>query len=78
VLGTAFSTDGRFLVSCSRDRTLKLTEVRSAFIDNVTSITPAPSGRAGGGGAATVQGEAMVKAANIAVASTERRSTTNC
>jgi WD40 repeat protein len=41
VLGTAFSKDSRFLVSVSRDRTVKLTEVATQrFIDNVTSITP--------------------------------------
>jgi WD40 repeat protein/mono/diheme cytochrome c family protein len=41
VLGTAFSKDSRFIVSVSRDRTVKLTEVATQrFIDNVTSITP--------------------------------------
>jgi mono/diheme cytochrome c family protein len=41
VLGTTFSKDSRFLVSVSRDRTVKLTEVGTQrFIDNVTSITP--------------------------------------
>jgi WD40 repeat protein len=41
VLGTAFSKDSRFLVSVSRDRSVKLTEVATQrFIDNVTSITP--------------------------------------
>jgi WD40 repeat protein len=41
VLGTTFSKDSRFLVSVSRDRTVKLTEVATQrFIDNVTSITP--------------------------------------
>jgi WD40 repeat protein len=41
VLGTTFSKDDRFLVSVSRDRTVKLTEVATQrFIDNVTSITP--------------------------------------
>ncbi|HET6572259.1 MAG TPA: c-type cytochrome domain-containing protein [Fimbriiglobus sp.] len=41
VLGTAFSRDGKHLVSVSRDMTLKLTEVATQrFIDNVTSITP--------------------------------------
>jgi WD40 repeat protein len=40
-LGTAWSLDGTFLVSVSRDRTVKLTEVATQrFIDNVTSITP--------------------------------------
>ncbi len=41
VLGTAFSRDGLFLVSVSRDRSMKLTEVATQrFIDNITSITP--------------------------------------
>src|SRR5205823_11882905 len=41
VLGTVFSTDGAHLVSVSRDRSMKLTEVATQrFIDNVTSITP--------------------------------------
>src|SRR5262249_30905354 len=41
VLGTTFSLDGTFLVSVSRDRSMKLTEVATQrFIDNVTSITP--------------------------------------
>ena len=41
VLNTVFSTDGLHLVSVSRDRSMKLTEVATQrFIDNVTSITP--------------------------------------
>lgn len=41
VLGTAFSRDGLFLASISRDRSMKLTEVATQrFIDNITSITP--------------------------------------
>lgn len=41
VTGTAFSQDGQHLVSISRDRSVKLTEVKTnRFIDNVTSITP--------------------------------------
>jgi WD40 repeat protein len=41
VLGTAFSTDSEYLVSISRDMTVKLTHVPTQrFIDNVTSITP--------------------------------------
>jgi WD40 repeat protein len=41
VLGTTFSKDSRFLVTVSRDRTVKLTHVATQrFIDNVTSITP--------------------------------------
>jgi mono/diheme cytochrome c family protein len=41
VLGTVFSKDSSFLVSISRDRSMKLTEVATQrFIDNITSITP--------------------------------------
>ncbi len=41
VLDTAFSREGDYLVSVSRDMTMKLTEVATQrFIDNVTSITP--------------------------------------
>lgn len=41
VLATTFSLDGTYLVSVSRDRAMKLTEVATQrFIDNVTSITP--------------------------------------
>lgn len=41
VLETTFSTDGNFVVSVSRDRSLRLTELATQrFIDNVTSITP--------------------------------------
>ncbi|MEZ6070102.1 MAG: c-type cytochrome domain-containing protein [Pirellulales bacterium] len=41
VLDTDFSTDGSHLVSVSRDRSMKLTEVATQrFIDNITSITP--------------------------------------
>lgn len=41
VLNTVFSTDGLHLVSVSRDRSMKLTEVETQrFIDNITSITP--------------------------------------
>ncbi len=41
VLNTTFSADGKHLVSVSRDRSMKLTEVATQrFIDNVTSITP--------------------------------------
>jgi WD40 repeat protein len=40
-LNTTFSKDGEFLVSVSRDGTIKLTEVATQrFIDNITSITP--------------------------------------
>jgi WD40 repeat protein len=41
VLGTTFSKDSTYLVSISRDRSVKLTEVATQrFIDNITSITP--------------------------------------
>jgi len=41
VLGTVFSRDSTYLVSISRDRSVKLTEVATQrFIDNITSITP--------------------------------------
>ncbi len=41
VLGTVFSRDGDYLVSISRDMTIKLTETATQrFIDNITSITP--------------------------------------
>jgi WD40 repeat protein len=40
-MATVFSQDGQHLVSVSRDRSVKLTEVpTNRFIDNVTSITP--------------------------------------
>ncbi|MCC2672707.1 MAG: translocation protein TolB, partial [Armatimonadetes bacterium] len=40
-LDTVFSADGSHLVSVSRDRTVKLTEVATQrFVDNITSITP--------------------------------------
>lgn len=41
VLDTVFSSDGSHLISVSRDRSVKLTEVATQrFIDNITSITP--------------------------------------
>src|SRR5262249_53667114 len=41
VLGTVFSKDGSHLVSVSRDRSMKLTEVATErLVDNITSITP--------------------------------------
>lgn len=41
VLDTVFSTDSSHLVSVSRDRSMKLTEVATErFVDNITSITP--------------------------------------
>jgi WD40 repeat protein len=40
-LDTVFSIDNSHLVSVSRDRTAKLTEVKTErFVDNITSITP--------------------------------------
>jgi len=41
VLDTVWGVDGKHLVSCGRDMSVKLTEVESQrFIDNITSITP--------------------------------------
>jgi len=41
VLDTVFSKDGSHLISVSRDRSMKLSEVATErFIDNITSITP--------------------------------------
>ncbi|HEY1084651.1 MAG TPA: DUF1549 domain-containing protein [Prosthecobacter sp.] len=41
VLDTVWSTDGKFIASCGRDMSVKLTEVDTQrFIDNITSITP--------------------------------------
>ncbi|QGJ71112.1 Planctomycete cytochrome C [Planctomycetales bacterium 10988] len=41
VLDTTWSKDDSHLISCGRDRSLKLTEVKTErFIDNITSITP--------------------------------------
>src|SRR5262249_12747595 len=41
VLNTVFSADSSHLVSVSRDRSMKLTEVATQrFVDNITSITP--------------------------------------
>lgn len=41
VIDTVFSVDGSHLVSVSRDRSMKLTEVATErFVDNITSITP--------------------------------------
>ena len=41
VTGTAFTRDGNYVISISRDRSVKLTEVATQrFIDNITSITP--------------------------------------
>jgi WD40 repeat protein len=41
VLGTAFSQTGEYLISVSRDRSAKMTEVATQrFMDNITSITP--------------------------------------
>jgi WD40 repeat protein len=41
VLDTVFSKDGTYLISVSRDRSMKLVEVSTQrFVDNITSITP--------------------------------------
>lgn len=41
VLDTVFSQDGAYVISVSRDRSMKLIEVATQrFIDNITSITP--------------------------------------
>src|SRR5262249_44397667 len=41
VLGTCFSREDEYLVSVSRDMSMKLTEVKTErLIDNITSITP--------------------------------------
>jgi mono/diheme cytochrome c family protein len=41
VLGTVFSRDSSYVISVSRDRSVKLTSVPTQrFIDNITSITP--------------------------------------
>jgi WD40 repeat protein/mono/diheme cytochrome c family protein len=41
VLDTVWSADGKHLISCGRDMSVKLTEVGTQrFIDNITSITP--------------------------------------
>jgi WD40 repeat protein len=41
VLGTVFSRDSSYVISVSRDRSVKLTNVPTQrFIDNITSITP--------------------------------------
>jgi WD40 repeat protein len=41
VLDTVFSKEGKYLISVSRDRSMKLVEMATQrFIDNITSITP--------------------------------------
>jgi WD40 repeat protein/mono/diheme cytochrome c family protein len=41
VLDTTFSYEGQYLISVSRDMSMKLTEVATQrFVDNITSITP--------------------------------------
>lgn len=41
VLDTVFSKEGTYLISVSRDRSMKLVEVATQrFVDNITSITP--------------------------------------
>ena len=46
VLDAAFSTDGKFVVSGSRDQSLKLVELASGrLVDNITGVSPGvPSG----------------------------------
>lgn len=75
VLCTSFGRDAKYLISASRDRTLKLTEVATQrFIDNVTSITPgALKGGLQVGVVRPGADKKMVKAASIAVASTEEK-----
>jgi mono/diheme cytochrome c family protein len=64
VIGTAFSQEGHFLVSVSRDRSVKLTEVATQrFIDNVTSITP--GALKGGLAAVAVRPQAARKMAKV-------------
>jgi WD40 repeat protein/mono/diheme cytochrome c family protein len=75
VLDTAFSREGDYLVSVSRDRTIKLTEVATQrFIDNVTSITP---GVLKGGLQAVarrpMKERKVVKASSIEVADTREK-----
>jgi WD40 repeat protein/mono/diheme cytochrome c family protein len=72
VLDTVFSADGGYLVSVSRDRSVKLTEVETnRFIDNVTSITPgALKGGLGAVARRPFKDKKMVKAANIAISDT--------
>lgn len=77
VLGSAFGRDGKYLLSASRDRTLKLTDVATQrFIDNVTSITP--GALKGGLSAIAVRPfpkdkDKKVKASSIAIGSTEEK-----
>ncbi|MBS0264806.1 MAG: hypothetical protein JSS02_22920 [Planctomycetes bacterium] len=41
VMGTAFSVDGKHMITISRDRSMKLSIVETGqFVDNITSITP--------------------------------------
>jgi WD40 repeat protein/mono/diheme cytochrome c family protein len=41
VLDTVFSKEGKYVISVSRDRSMKLVEVATQrFVDNITSITP--------------------------------------
>ncbi|MGQ0633706.1 MAG: c-type cytochrome domain-containing protein [Planctomycetaceae bacterium] len=41
VTATAFSTDARYMITISRDRSMKLSIVETGqFVDNITSITP--------------------------------------
>ena len=60
VLDTVFSNDGTYLISVSRDRSMKLIEVATQrFVDNITSITPgAAQGRARRGRSSSEEGRA--------------------
>lgn len=41
VMGTTFSMDGKYMITVSRDRSVKLSIVENGqFVDNITSITP--------------------------------------
>jgi WD40 repeat protein len=41
VTGTAFSIDAKYMISISRDRSMKLSVIETGqFVDNITSITP--------------------------------------
>src|SRR5262249_7345152 len=63
VLGTAFSQEGKYLVSVSRDMSVKLTTVETQrFVDNITSITP--GGLKGGIQAVTLRPQAKKTTVN--------------
>ncbi len=58
VLDTVFSKDSTYVISVSRDRSMKLIEVATQrFVDNITSITPGGAqGRPGSGRPASAKG----------------------